>query len=83
MLDEPSLGLSPLLVGRIFSIIADLHTAGITILLVEQNALKALKVADRGYVIETGKVSVSGGSNELLASEALRDAYLGGGSAEL
>ena len=79
MLDEPSLGLSPLLVREIFHIIADLHRAGIIIFLVEQNALKALRVADRGYVMETGKVIMSGESRLLLASTALRDAYLGGG----
>jgi branched-chain amino acid transport system ATP-binding protein len=79
MLDEPSLGLSPLLVREIFSIIAALHRTGITIFLVEQNALKALQVADRGYVMETGKVVMSGESSLLLSSAALRDAYLGGG----
>jgi branched-chain amino acid transport system ATP-binding protein len=79
MLDEPSLGLSPLLVREIFAIIAALHRTGITIFLVEQNALKALQVADRGYVMETGKVVMSGESPLLLSSAALRDAYLGGG----
>ena len=78
MLDEPSLGLSPILVGEIFSIITDLHRAGITILLVEQNALKALQVADRGYVMETGRIVMSDSSQNLMKSEALRDAYLGG-----
>jgi len=77
MLDEPSLGLSPLLVKEIFGIISRLHESGITILLVEQNALKALQVSDRGYVMETGRIVISGGSDELLHSETLRDAYLG------
>ena len=78
MLDEPSLGLSPILVEKIFSIIKDLHQAGITIFLIEQNAQKALQVADRGYVMETGKIVMAGDSRELRESEALRDAYLGG-----
>jgi branched-chain amino acid transport system ATP-binding protein len=78
MLDEPSLGLSPILVNEIFSIITDLHKAGITILLVEQNALKALQVAGRGYVVETGRIVMSNSSQNLIKSEALRDAYLGG-----
>ena len=78
MLDEPSLGLSPLLVRQIFSIISDLHKAGITIFLVEQNALKALQVADRGYVMETGKIVMSGSSQNLMDNEALRGVYLGG-----
>jgi len=78
MLDEPSLGLSPLLVREIFSIITDLHQSGITIFLVEQNALKALQVADRGYVMETGTIVMSDNAQSLLSSEALREAYLGG-----
>lgn len=78
MLDEPSLGLSPILVGEIFSIITDLHQGGITIFLIEQNALKALQVANRGYVMETGKIVMAGSSKDLLRSEALRNAYLGG-----
>ncbi len=78
MLDEPSLGLSPILVKEIFSIITDLHRAGITIFLVEQNALKALQIADRGYVMETGGIVMSNSSQNLIKSEALRDAYLGG-----
>jgi branched-chain amino acid transport system ATP-binding protein len=77
MLDEPSLGLSPILVEKIFSIITDLHQAGITIFLIEQNAHKALQVADRGYVMETGKIVMAGDSRELRESESLRDAYLG------
>lgn len=78
MLDEPSLGLSPILVKDIFNIISGLHDSGITILLVEQNALKALQVADRGYVMETGRIVATGMAGELLSSEALREAYLGG-----
>jgi branched-chain amino acid transport system ATP-binding protein len=80
MLDEPSLGLSPLLVGEIFGIISDLRRSGITIFLVEQNALKALRVADRGYVLELGKVVMADKAQNLLNSEALRQAYLGEGS---
>ena len=78
MLDEPSLGLSPILVKEIFSIITDLHKSGITVFLVEQNALKALQIADRGYVMETGTIVMSDSAQSLLASEALREAYLGG-----
>ena len=78
MLDEPSLGLSPILVEQIFSIITDLHQAGITIFLIEQNALKALQVADRGYVMETGRIVMAGDSKELNQSETLCEAYLGG-----
>jgi branched-chain amino acid transport system ATP-binding protein len=78
MLDEPSLGLSPILVKQIFSIISDLRQSGITIFLVEQNALKALQVADRGYVMETGGISMSGSGQNLMNDEALRQAYLGG-----
>ena len=78
MLDEPSLGLSPILVEKIFSIIKDLHQAGITIFLIEQNAHKALQVADRGYVMETGKIVMAGSSQELKGSEALHEAYFGG-----
>jgi branched-chain amino acid transport system ATP-binding protein len=77
MLDEPSLGLSPLLVKQIFGIITDLHRAGITIFLVEQNALKALQVADRGYVMEIGKIVMADKAQNLLSTEALREAYLG------
>jgi branched-chain amino acid transport system ATP-binding protein len=78
MLDEPSLGLSPILVNEIFAIITDLHRSGITIFLVEQNALKALEAADRGYVMETGQIVMSDTAENLLRSEALREAYLGG-----
>ncbi len=78
MLDEPSMGLAPILVEQIFDIIRELHAAGTTILLVEQNAQAALSVADRAYVLETGKVSLSGTGAELMASDKVREAYLGG-----
>ena len=78
MLDEPSMGLAPILVEQIFDIIADLHKTGATILLVEQNAQMALSIASRGYVMETGKIVTTGTGKELLASEAVRKAYLGG-----
>ena len=78
MLDEPSMGLAPILVEQIFEIIQNLHKAGKTILLVEQNAAAALSVADRGYVLETGKIVTSGTGAELLASPAIKKAYLGG-----
>jgi len=78
MLDEPSLGLAPLVVSDIFAIIKDLHTAGRTVLLVEQNARKALQIADRGYVIELGRITFEGPSAELLQSDEVRKAYLGG-----
>ena len=78
MLDEPSMGLAPILVEQIFSIIRELHAAGTTILLVEQNAQAALSVADRAYVLETGSIALSGTGAELMASDAVRKAYLGG-----
>jgi len=78
MLDEPSMGLAPILVDQIFSIIKELHAAGTTILLVEQNASKALEIADRAYVLETGNVTLSGTGLELSTSDAVRKAYLGG-----
>ena len=78
MLDEPSMGLAPILVEQIFDIIKDLHKAGTTILLVEQNAQAALSVADRGYVPETGRIVTSGTGHELLESPAIKKAYLGG-----
>lgn len=78
MLDEPSLGLAPLVVAQIFEIIKRLHAEGSTILLVEQNARMALKVSDRAYVIETGKVSFSGTGAELLHDRRVIDSYLGG-----
>ena len=78
MLDEPSMGLAPILVEQIFDIIRELHKAGTTILLVEQNAQAALSVADRGYVLETGKVVTTGTGHELLEGPAIKKAYLGG-----
>lgn len=78
MLDEPSMGLSPILVQQIFDIIKELHRAGTTILLVEQNAEMALKIADRAYVLETGKIKLSGTGEELAKSDEIRKAYLGG-----
>ncbi|MBQ7223226.1 MAG: ABC transporter ATP-binding protein [Erysipelotrichaceae bacterium] len=78
MLDEPSMGLSPILVGEIFSIIKELHQQGTTILLVEQNARMALSVADRGYVLETGRIVLSAPADELLHNDMVKKAYLGG-----
>jgi len=77
LLDEPSLGLAPLVVQEIISIIEKLRNEGTTILLVEQNARAALKISDRGYVLETGKVRVQGKSSELMENEAVKKAYLG------
>ncbi|MCQ2458518.1 MAG: ABC transporter ATP-binding protein [Clostridia bacterium] len=77
MLDEPSMGLAPILVEQIFDIIRELHEAGTTILLVEQNAQMALSVADRAYVLETGTISMSGDASELLENDDVRKAYLG------
>ncbi len=78
MLDEPSMGLAPILVSQIFDIIRELKSSGVTILLVEQNARMALSVADRAYVLETGAVALSGTGKELMASDLVRRAYLGG-----
>ncbi|MBM6897719.1 ABC transporter ATP-binding protein [Pseudoflavonifractor capillosus] len=78
MLDEPSMGLAPILVEQIFDIIRSLHKAGTTILLVEQNAQMALSVADRGYVLETGKIVSTGTGQQLLNDESVKKAYLGG-----
>ena len=78
MLDEPSMGMAPILVDQIFSIIKELNNAGTTILLVEQNANKALEIADRAYVLETGSISLSGTGMELAQSDEVRKAYLGG-----
>lgn len=77
LMDEPSMGLSPKLVKEIFSIIRKLHEQGITILLVEQNAKMALSIADRAYVLETGRITMEGGAKELLNNEQVRKAYLG------
>lgn len=78
MLDEPSMGLAPILVEQIFDIIRELHKAGATILLVEQNAQMALQVANRAYVLETGKITLAGSGKELLESDSIKKAYLGG-----
>jgi len=78
MLDEPSMGLAPILVEQIFDIIKELHRAGTTILLVEQNAQMALSVADRAYVLGTGKITISGDAADVLADDRVRAAYLGG-----
>lgn len=78
MLDEPSMGLAPILVGQIFDIIKELHESGTTILLVEQNAEMALEISDRAYVIESGKVTLSGPGQALMNSDVVKKAYLGG-----
>ncbi|MDF3006006.1 MAG: branched-chain amino acid transporter ATP-binding protein [Oscillospiraceae bacterium] len=78
MLDEPSMGLAPLLVEQIFEIITQLHKDGTTVLLVEQNAQMALSIADRAYVLETGRIGLSGTGAELIQSDSVRRAYLGG-----
>jgi branched-chain amino acid transport system ATP-binding protein len=77
LLDEPSLGLAPILVQQIFSIIREINEQGTTILLVEQNALQALNIANRGYVLQTGRVALSGPADELRENESVRKAYLG------
>ena len=81
LLDEPSMGLAPLIVAQIFGIIRDIRASGTTVLLVEQNAAQALRLADRGYVIETGAVVMSDRADRLLADERVRAAYLGEGAA--
>ncbi len=78
LLDEPSMGLSPILVEQIFEIIREINTQGTSILLVEQNAQMALSIADRGYVLETGRVTLEGNANELLENPLVIEAYLGG-----
>ena len=78
MLDEPSMGLAPILVEQIFDIIREFHAAGTTILLVEQNAGKAIAIADRAYVLEQGRITLSGTGADLAASDAVKKAYLGG-----
>ena len=77
MLDEPSLGLAPLVVQDIFSIIREINRQGVTVLLIEQNANMALKIADLAYVLETGNITMSGTGAELLANEKIKEAYLG------
>lgn len=78
LLDEPSMGLAPIFIQEIFDIIQDIQKQGTTVLLIEQNANKALSIADRGYVLETGKIVLTGTGKELLASDEVRKAYLGG-----
>jgi len=78
LLDEPSLGLAPILVKQIFDIIQEINNQGISILLVEQNAHKALSVAKRGYVLESGRIAAQGTSNILKSDEKIQEAYLGG-----
>ena len=78
LLDEPSMGLAPLLIKEIFNIIVDINKTGTTVLLVEQNANMALSIANRAYVLETGRITISGDAKELAASEEIRKAYLGG-----
>jgi branched-chain amino acid transport system ATP-binding protein len=78
LLDEPSMGLAPVLVDEIFSIIKEINAQGVTILLVEQNAYKALSIADRAYVLETGRVSLDGKASDIMADERVKKAYLGG-----
>ena len=78
MLDEPSMGLAPILVQQIFDIISEMHKAGTTILLVEQNAEMALQIADRAYVLESGRIKLSGTGRELADSDEIKKAYLGG-----
>lgn len=78
LLDEPSMGLSPLLVKEIFSIIKELNESGMTILLVEQNAKKALSISNRAYVLETGKIVLEGDAKELMENDTVKKAYLGG-----
>lgn len=77
LLDEPSMGLAPIIVKEVFEIIKKLNESGITIVLVEQNAKLALSIADRGYVLETGKIILSGTGEELLNNENVKKAYLG------
>ena len=78
MLDEPSMGLAPILVDQIFDIVKELNQSGVTILLVEQNAQMALSIANRGYVLETGRIVLSSDADELLHNDAVKKAYLGG-----
>ena len=77
LLDEPSMGLAPIIVRQIFDVISGLKAMGVTVLLVEQNAFGALKIADRGYVMETGRITMSGAAEDLIADPRIREAYLG------
>ena len=81
LLDEPSMGLAPMIVARIFDIIREINQQGTTVLLVEQNAAQALRLATRGYVLETGEVVMSDDASALLANDRIREAYLGEGAA--
>jgi branched-chain amino acid transport system ATP-binding protein len=81
LLDEPSMGLAPMMVTRIFDVVRDIASRGVTILLVEQNALLALEISHRGYVMESGEIALSGPSRELLVNPRVREAYLGEGAA--
>ena len=78
LLDEPSLGLAPMMITEVMRLIAKMRDRGLSVLLVEQNARAALRIADRGYVIEGGKITIAGGSDQLLSDERVRSAYLGG-----
>ncbi|MFC3166755.1 ABC transporter ATP-binding protein [Paracoccus fontiphilus] len=77
LLDEPSMGLAPIIVQQIFDVVSGLKALGVTVLLVEQNAFGALKIADRGYVMETGRITMSGAAADLIADPRIREAYLG------
>jgi branched-chain amino acid transport system ATP-binding protein len=77
LLDEPSMGLSPIMVDQIFEVVADIHSRGTTVLLVEQNASRALGLANRGYVMESGEITMTGEAKSLLADPKVRAAYLG------
>ena len=77
VMDEPSMGLSPIFVSNIFDIIQTIRESGTTVLLVEQNAKKALSIADRAYVLETGKISLSGAASDLINDDSVKKAYLG------
>jgi branched-chain amino acid transport system ATP-binding protein len=77
LLDEPSMGLSPIMVDKIFEVVRDVYAQGVTILLVEQNASRALAIADRGYVMESGIVTMNGPAKEMLSDPRVRAAYLG------
>jgi branched-chain amino acid transport system ATP-binding protein len=77
LLDEPSMGLSPIMVDKIFEVVADIHSRGTTVMLVEQNASRALALADRGYVMDSGEITMSGNAKDLLTDPRVREAYLG------
>ena len=77
LLDEPSMGLSPIMVDKIFEVVEDVHKQGVTMLLVEQNASRALSIADRGYVMESGLVTMTGEARQMLSDPKVRAAYLG------